>query len=182
MLIETVVAISLLMLALPAALTVASKSISLATYSRDQITAIYLAQEGIEIIRNLRDQNMLKIVGGTVESKKWTEGFFGGGSCNAGANGCRVDYGVGTIYPRIERCTGASCSFVLNKSISGPYTGTYSHTVGTDWVPTPFSRFVRTSNVPGTSDEIQVVSTVTYKSRGIAKTVVLSENLTKWLQ
>lgn len=177
-LIETLVALSLLMLALPAALTVASKSVSLASYSKDQVIALYLAQEGIEIIRNRRDQNMIKMsIGDTVD---WRDGFWTG-DCSAPLR-CRVDYGAGPsdTDTLIERCVGGGCSLVLNRNMAN---GTYAHTpVGGAWVSTPFSRFVQTSAVAGSPDEIRVVSTVTYGMYGGVKTISVVENLTKWIQ
>jgi prepilin-type N-terminal cleavage/methylation domain-containing protein len=58
-LIETLVAISLLMLALVAPMTLAAQSLAAAYYSRSQITGFYLAQEGIEVVRSVRDANII---------------------------------------------------------------------------------------------------------------------------
>ena len=62
-LIETMVAISILMVAIVAPMSLAAQSLSAAYYARDQITAFYLAQEGIEVVRSVRDTNILKIAG-----------------------------------------------------------------------------------------------------------------------
>lgn len=58
-LIETLVAISILLIALTGPLTIAAKGLNTAYYARDQITAFYLAQEGIEYLRNIRDGEAL---------------------------------------------------------------------------------------------------------------------------
>lgn len=56
---ETLVAISILVLALTAPLVIVSQALKSSYFSRDQITAYYLAQEAIEYIRNKRDNQGL---------------------------------------------------------------------------------------------------------------------------
>ncbi|QSH39327.1 type II secretion system protein [Candidatus Kaiserbacteria bacterium] len=64
-LIETLVAISVLVVAVTGPLTLASQSLFAAVYAKDQTTAFYLAQEAIEMVRNKRDNNLLAFLGGT---------------------------------------------------------------------------------------------------------------------
>lgn len=175
-LIETIVAISIVMLALPAALTVVSKSLILASYSKEQIVATYLAQEGIEIIRNKRDGNILKVLTGSLNSSQWRDGFWTGDCLGTP---CRVDYGIGPAGPLIQKCIGGGCSLLLNKNTAD---GSYSHDSGGTMVPTIFSRYIQTEAVFGNPDEIRVVSVVSYSTRGINKVVTFQENLTKWIQ
>lgn len=59
-LIETLVAISILLVAITGPLSVIATSLRSSYFSRDEITASYLAQEPIEFIRNMRDQNGLR--------------------------------------------------------------------------------------------------------------------------
>lgn len=56
-LVETMVAISILMLAILGPLSIASSGLRNSAYARDQIVAYYLAQEGIEFARYVRDYN-----------------------------------------------------------------------------------------------------------------------------
>lgn len=173
-LVEVIASIAILMLAIPAALTVASKSIFLARYSKDQVVATYLAQEGIEIIRNKRDENMLA-------GNPWTTGIWAG-DCKKPLR-CIVDFGPGVSSPTIAKCVG-SCSVVLNVE---PASGAYSHQTSGTWVPTNFSRYVQTDDVPCNGgggppgNEICVRSVVTYPAGGIIKTVTMTENLTPWI-
>lgn len=60
--VETLVAISILTIALTGPLSIVAQSLRASFYSRDQVTAYYLAQEAIEYIRNTRDNNSLKEV------------------------------------------------------------------------------------------------------------------------
>ncbi|MBI3632992.1 MAG: prepilin-type N-terminal cleavage/methylation domain-containing protein [Candidatus Vogelbacteria bacterium] len=57
-LIETLVAISILMITIVGPLTLASKGVVFADYVKDEITGFYLAQEAIEAIKNIRDTNV----------------------------------------------------------------------------------------------------------------------------
>lgn len=59
-LVETLVAISILIIALTGPLAIIAQSLKTSQFSRDEITAAYLAQEPIEYIRNMRDQNGLR--------------------------------------------------------------------------------------------------------------------------
>lgn len=56
-LIETFIAISILLLAITGPLTLVSNSISDASYAANQITAFYLAQEGLELVINRWEEN-----------------------------------------------------------------------------------------------------------------------------
>ena len=52
--IETLVAIAILMIAVAGPLSIASKGLGSALYAKDQMTASYLAQETMEILKNRR--------------------------------------------------------------------------------------------------------------------------------
>lgn len=59
-LVETLVAISILLVAIMGPMTIAARGLQSAFYAREQITAFSLAQEGVELIRAIRDQNALE--------------------------------------------------------------------------------------------------------------------------
>ena len=52
---ETLVAISILILAITAPLAIIAQALRSSYYARDQVTAYYLAQEAVEFLRNKRD-------------------------------------------------------------------------------------------------------------------------------
>lgn len=56
--VETLVAITILMIAIAGPLSIASKGLTGAITSRDQMIATYLAQESVEVIKNIRDNNI----------------------------------------------------------------------------------------------------------------------------
>ncbi|MEK7461476.1 MAG: prepilin-type N-terminal cleavage/methylation domain-containing protein, partial [Patescibacteria group bacterium] len=57
--IESLVAIAVLILAITGTASAIQTGISSYVFSKDQIIAFYLAQEGFEQIRNIRDENGL---------------------------------------------------------------------------------------------------------------------------
>ncbi len=59
-LVEALVAISILMIAIASPMTLAQKGLSTATLSKDQMIALFLAQDGLEAVKNIRDQIALR--------------------------------------------------------------------------------------------------------------------------
>ena len=88
-LIETLVAITVLLLSVSAPLSIAAKALFSAYYARDQITAYYLADEAIEYVKNARDTTFLNDVFGNTGQNAWLGGL---GNCidqgNGSFNGC----------------------------------------------------------------------------------------------
>lgn len=69
---ETLVAISILILAITAPLAIIAQALRSSYYARDQITAYYLAQEAVEFLRNKRDFVGLQ---GNVDAAQWATSF-----------------------------------------------------------------------------------------------------------
>lgn len=85
-LVETLVAIFILIISITGPLAVAQSGLRAAFLSRDQTTAFYLAQDAIEFVKNKRDDNVIDnvIIGSAVD---WLDGFDG---CET-ASGCTID-------------------------------------------------------------------------------------------
>ena len=58
-LLETLVAISILLIAVVGPMSIIGRSLPQSAYARDHAIAVNLAQEGIEAVRQKRDSNML---------------------------------------------------------------------------------------------------------------------------
>lgn len=86
--VETLVAIAILMIAIAGPLTIAQKGLMASIYARDQSVATFLAQDAMEFIKNYRDNN---IRGGL----DWLEGI---DDCLT-LNYCTVDTTDGTVNP-----------------------------------------------------------------------------------
>lgn len=72
-LVETLVAISILTIALTGPLAIIAQALRSSYFARDQITAYYLAQEAVEYIRNRRDFNGLQGVN-SLAAGDWLQG------------------------------------------------------------------------------------------------------------
>ena len=111
-LVESMVAISILSMAITGPLLIAQKGIGSAIYAREQTTAFYLAQEAVEYVRNIRDSNR-------INNLDWLSGL---GNCTAGT--CSIDTTV-LIGSGITSCPSNICP-PLQLSTSN---GLYGHTV-----------------------------------------------------
>ncbi|MBX4198988.1 prepilin-type N-terminal cleavage/methylation domain-containing protein [Candidatus Parcubacteria bacterium] len=168
-LIETLIAISILVMAVTGAFAAAQNGISSATFSKDQIVAFYLAEEGIEEIRNLRDQNGLAGVG-------WLAGIASSGSdpCYFGSV-CMVDAVSSTDV--ISKCglEAGSCP-VLKQD---PDTGFFGY--DSDWDNSPFRREVQIAEVtPGNTHEVTIIVTVTWSKGLLQRQFRAKENIFDW--
>lgn len=157
-LIETLVAISVLVMALVGPLTIAEQSLRSAYYSRDQITAFYLAQEGIEYVRAIRDQNYL-------EGRSWLTGV-----SNCTNTNCTID------FPNFvhSACTNNVCTPLLvsaNASLFNTVSG----------VPSKFTRSVSLIPVSGQPNQMIIKVTVSWASGNIQRSFNLEERIFDWL-
>jgi type II secretory pathway pseudopilin PulG len=71
---EVILAIFILTVAVGASFTLIQQSLISASLAKSKLTAAYLAQEGIEVIRNARDNNWLKIHYG-ISGVSWDDGL-----------------------------------------------------------------------------------------------------------
>jgi prepilin-type N-terminal cleavage/methylation domain-containing protein len=85
-LIETLVAISILMIAIASPINLAQKALSSAVSSRDQMTASFLAQDGLEAIKNLRDEIAIR-----PDSLDWLSPAFDKCLCDNNTKQCDLD-------------------------------------------------------------------------------------------
>lgn len=161
-LVETLVAITVLLMAVTGAYTAAQTGLSSAIYSRDEVVAAYLAQEGIEQIRNMRDEN-------GISGRSWLTGIAAQSSdaCYFGST-CTVDAIANALYS----CGGTVCPPVREDATNGFYGYDAS------WTATPFVRTITLTEI--NPDEVQVVSTVTWSKGLSSRTFRVRENIMNW--
>jgi len=169
-LVETLVAISIFTMSILALLSVLSQGISNTHYAKTKMTGLYLAQEGIEYIRNMRDTFVLY---SERTGNDWTKFRAKLASCNLG-NECGIDNGALSTDPSfIFKCSsGASgCKLYLNN-------GNYNATTGNE------SGFVRKiwAEVIDPDKEIKIFSSVSWNQGSGAYNITLSENLFNWVE
>ncbi|MFA6463471.1 MAG: hypothetical protein WCV55_00520 [Candidatus Paceibacterota bacterium] len=166
-LVETMVAITILLTTIVGPMEIASKALFSSFYARDQITAYYLAQEGVEYLRHERDVYYLQVP----TPIDWPADF---SNCLVTANniGCRVDVSNQTI----TQCgNGASGCGKLNYNSTS---GLYSYDTGT---ASKYSRVVTMS--PISSDTILVTSTMSWTGSYLAggtKSFTIKEVFSNW--
>ncbi|MEA3399449.1 MAG: type II secretion system protein [Patescibacteria group bacterium] len=172
--IETLVAVLILALALNSLFAVISTNIFSAKYAKNEITAMYLAQEAIDHIRNDRD---------TVASQgnDWSQFLFNYGYdistsstslCFSG-DGCYFDANNWDPYA-IQACSGECPPFTFDSSVSQESYYTYN----SFYDETFFARKIRM--IPLNSDEIAVLVEVNWINGSRNKTYNLSTSLLKW--
>lgn len=164
-LVETLVAVLLLITAIAGPLSIASRGLTTAVVTKDQITAYYLAQDAVEYIRFKRDTACLA---GTSPcgSGVWLASVSG---CIS-ANGCNADSAQDTV----TACTNAACANAAPMRFNNT-----THTYNTSGTITPtFNRIIKIS---GSGDEGKVFVTVSWMDTGgVTRTVSVTENMFNW--
>lgn len=170
-LIETIVAITILTLAVVGPLFTASRAIVAARVASHQLTASYLAQESVEYVRMLRDNHYLAAYQNnpaTASTTGWANFRAALVPC-AASNGCTFD----PTIPELSSCTGGACARLYLLA-----NGVYSQQNVSGSSITPFTRTINTSAV--SEDEERVVSTVTWSFHNASYAITITDHLTPW--
>lgn len=164
-LIETLVAIIVLISALLGPLALATYSIHAASASEHDIVAYNLAQGAMELVRNKRDANFIAGV-------DWRQGF---NVCNSN-NGCTIDITTGDVQVCPSICPPLrfdAFSGLYSYDSADPktiFTSSISIVPGADYDVPP----------DGKPDEIKVTVTVTWKERTYNRSFNLETHLFNW--
>ena len=181
-LIETLFAILIFSAALISLLTISAKGIAATNEAKNESTAFYLSQEGLEVARNVRDSNF--VVGTSTSPVDWMSGIVGGSAGCETVSGCYVSYGVNTP-PVLEQNSGSGPTSTAEVHLTG--SGQY----GNGGADTGFSRVITvkqassTQNLQmiasgGDGEEYEVTSKVSWSDKGIIHSVQLVTFLKKW--
>lgn len=122
-LVETLVAVAILMIAIAGPLTVAEKGLSAAIYARDQLTASYLAQDAVEEVKNMTDTN--ELAGNDLNT--WLKNNGTGGisnlvACTSGFP-CTIDTYTNDIEACSGQCAALSSTTVGYRQLQSPPAG-----------------------------------------------------------
>lgn len=149
-LVETLVAITILLIAVLAPMRIVSQSIITANFAREELTAIFLAQEGIEYVIRERDNDALNNDDNTWD---WYDHSSLAACRN---NGCSYDVSRDTF----DSCSVSGCTIYFEDSPSNAYY--YSHDAsGTE---TSFKRKVTISKQTSADHEVIITAEVTWYS------------------
>lgn len=142
-LVETLVAISILLLVIVGPMTVAQKGIQNAYFAREQLTAVFLAQEATESVRELRDNAALNAYHNTSGDPTWS---WIPTACNTSinSNGCGLNGSGGGF---IQCYSGDSCK--LKISTEGQYGNT-------GLLDSPYTRVIKITPQGGTAASVEV--------------------------
>ena len=183
-LIETIVAVTILAAAIVGPMTLAAQSLKASRYARSELIATHLAEEGVEVIHNIRDNNITNYPTGS-----WLANIFSSTTpaCNAS---CAIDVTQGdatlvwattAIIPCVPNC------LVLGQVYYNPKTGLYKQSATppvSPWVATQFSRAV---TVEGIDDPInplrqaRVTVVVSYPGYGsIPRNITIVDDIYNW--
>lgn len=154
LMIESIVGISLVMVGLLGVMTLLIRS---SQWNRDvglKLQATYLAAEGIEVIKNMIDTNIAKMLSE------------GGVAWNARLTSPSKEYEVTS--------EGVVRNFTASRPLEFHATRGYGYDYGTDGVKSPFTRKVSISE---STDKITVRAEVSW---GLGKKVILEDIFTFW--
>jgi Tfp pilus assembly protein PilV len=160
--VETLVAITILVIAIVGPLYAVHKAIMASNVARDQLIATALAQEGLEYVRSVRDTNYLA-------GASWLNGLT---SCS-GTSGCSVDPHTASIAPCAGQRSGGCTPLRLSANKQ------YTQTQNVSFATTRFSRKVIITSL--SPDEIDVAVTVSWTTLRTPYSVTVTEQLYNWL-
>jgi Tfp pilus assembly protein PilV len=203
-LIETFVAITILMLAIAGPMSIAQRGLTSAYADRSQIIAYYQAEDAMELVHHMRDESVyqgetwnhfltydLACGSGSaacdiaIDDTNLTSASFNllGGLASNGSGGpvsiCETGYGVANN-------DGLLCPDLLFDNTTGAYSsGTYANrygagdTVIADWAKSGMRRDIII--VPQNShNEISVIAKVSYPGEPAGQPVTIQDNIFNW--
>ena len=149
-LVETLIAITILISAVVGPMVVVQKSLSSANFSKSQIISFHLAGEAIEYIRNKRDEN-------TLSGVSWTNGL-----SECVGKKCAVD----VVNDTISQCS-ENCPNLQFDSANGFYG------YDSNWGNSIFNRVVEIKSI--SEEELSVLVTIFWKTEFLQKNFLLGK-------
>jgi len=150
--VEGMIAVTLISVGLIAVLSLINSSLRLPAIAKDEFLAANLAQEGIEIVRAIRDENW---IGGNNFDQNLPEGKW------------RVHYLETRLLPLSSN----------PPLLFDPTTGFFQYNSGSE---TKFRRQINIDRV--SDRELRVSAAVTWESRGIPSSLTVEDHLFDWLR
>jgi len=188
-LVETLVAISIFTISLLGLMSVLAAGIGGTTYAKNKIIAGYLAQEGIESIRGMRNGYIVFELDNNRSGSGGWSNFTGTVSTCQSPNGCTFgDLGSSSFansnsfgasqqwmkdQSHISTCGSGTCPQLKYDST----TGRYNYASGTN---SGFTRKITMTLI--TADDVRVSSTVSWSQGTTNYNTVLTEDLFNWVE
>lgn len=177
-LIETLVAVSLLTVAIMAPMSLTTQSLSSAYYARDQMTAFHLAQEAIESVRAVRDENILKNEADLLATIPPGGVPFVIDARDGEMTVCNQGAPAQCPYMRVPSLANDP-TFYAYRDVSSSE-DIYTTPLG--WADTRFRRTVRAEMLAGSTDEMRVTVIVSWQTGAFqVRSVTMYANLYRWI-
>jgi type II secretory pathway pseudopilin PulG len=167
-LVEALIAIAIFTMSILALMSVLGSGIADTNYAKQKMIASYLAEEGIESVRNVRDNYLLYGTG-----SNWVDFKSKLDTCRQGqGNGCGINNSLDATNSQfIFKCSDTSrCNLYLDN-------GNYNVVAGND---SGFTREVWKEDVG--DNEVKIYSTVYWNQGSGSYNITLSENLYNWIE
>jgi len=168
-LIEVILAISVLTIAVGGSFALIQQTLISAVLNQSELVASYLTQEGIEIVRNIRDNNWLEQR--TVPGTSWDDGL----TVCQNPNCCEGDYKT-DIPPNLSSLVSFSnCDYNNLRYLNIDENGFYGYSGTT---PTKFKRKINVTKTDANTLEVSV--DVQWQERGRAHSIKAQDYLYNW--
>jgi type II secretory pathway pseudopilin PulG len=164
-LVEVLVAISILIIGILSGLILVTRALYNVAIVKDRLTASFLAQEGIELTREIRDSNFLRILNG--ESIIWNDGL-GDGSYFVKSN---IEGEQPIQLVSIDPSEIPNLFYDEGLKI-------YNYSDGES---TNFNREIRITNI-ASNNEIRVESIMKWRTKNIDFNLTVEDHLFNWME
>ena len=170
-LVETLVAITILLIVISGPLAISSSTAKSSSFSSEQVTAFFLAQEGLELAEKARDDLLLQYPTRLTPWKDFTNTTNTGkyrfcfADTNVGRSGCDFTISSNAVGGlNLTTCTtnGTECLFYLAPTTASRAHYVHSASPSLSWILQPFTRVVTFELV--NTDELKVTSKVTWRT------------------
>lgn len=179
-LVETLVAISIFTMSLLSIMVVLGQGIADTNYAKNKIIAAYLAQEGIEYLRNMRDTYVLYSSGNSGWPQFLNKLTNPTARCNQNSGCYFGDLSVGDFTNPSQPMIGlsiTSCSSTCPVLLYNSTIGKYNYLSGAN---SGFVRKMQTTQI--SADEVKIFSTIYWPSGSGTHAITFSENLFNWIE
>lgn len=166
-LVETLVAITILLIVISGPMAISSRAAKSTTYASEQVVAFFLAQEGAEIAQKLRDDLVLREFEGLTNTA-WQQfsddtgaGAYSDCFISHNVYGCGLELIAGDTAGAVAApidCTSTGNACTLRFDETGERSR-YKHSAGT---PTAYKRIIKFNRLD--DHQVRVESTVSWRS------------------
>lgn len=167
-LLDVIFSIGIIMVGLIVVLGLFQYVIVSARVSEERFVAVNLAQEGIEIVRSIRDSNWLR-------GDPWDQGLSSCTDCSS-SDHFRVQYDSDSLLPYSAEKLKIDSSGYYSYEVGAPDTK-FERTI---YITTLTAADCMVSEVSGENECISVISEVKWPSFGGEKTLVIEDMLYNW--